>query len=214
MPGSRPASSQPPITATSGIPTRMRSKLARGMLASEDRVSSWLVRKKPIAAMYPAAVPTTAPVSASAPAVAAEMARRAAPLAPAAVSVRRLLAVSLRSNPTLMARMPRASRMPNAVAVSRISADVGMLSCVSTVSPALAAACWVALIWPAVSASGAWMSQPAVVTVRCSWCTACSVITVFGADVPDGSALTSPIFGFARQEPGGQDEPGPGGPLL
>ena len=43
------------------------------------------------------------------------------------------------------------------------------------------------------------MSQPAVVVVRWNWRTACSVITVFGADVPDGSALTSWIFGFARQ---------------
>jgi hypothetical protein len=35
------------------------------------------------------------------------------------------------------------------------------------------------------------MSQPAVLTDRWSWRTACSVITVFGADVPDGSALIS-----------------------
>ena len=58
------------------------------------------------------------------------------------------------------------------------------------------------------------MSQPAVLVVRWNWRTACSVITVFGADVPDGSALTSWIFGFARQELGGQGELGPGGPLL
>ena len=32
---------------------------------------------------------------------------------------------------------------------------------------------------------------------------ACSVITVLGADVPDGSALTSSIGGLARQERGG-----------
>ncbi|HCU92859.1 MAG TPA: hypothetical protein DHU96_09015 [Actinobacteria bacterium] len=74
-----------------------------------------------------------------------------------------------------------------------------MLSRVSTVSPAAAAACWAALIWPAVSEPGVWMSQPAVVVVRWNWRTACSVITVFGADVPAGSALTSWIFGSARQ---------------
>ena len=81
-----------------------------------------------------------------APAVTAEMARRAMLPAPVAVSVRRSLAVSLRSNATLMARMPTASRMPKTVATSRMSADVGMLLRVSTVSPAAAAACWAALI--------------------------------------------------------------------
>jgi len=35
------------------MPTRMSSRLASGMLVSEERVSSWLVRKKPIAATYP-----------------------------------------------------------------------------------------------------------------------------------------------------------------
>ncbi len=58
------------------------------------------------------------------------------------------------------------------------------------------------------------MSQPAALVVRWNWRTACSVITVFGADVPDGSALTSWIFGFARQWLGGQGELGPGGPNL
>jgi hypothetical protein len=37
---------------------------------------------------------------------------------------------------------------------------------------------------------------------------------VFGTDVPDGNALTSSIFGFARQEVGGQGELLPGGPPL
>ena len=58
------------------------------------------------------------------------------------------------------------------------------------------------------------MSQPAVLIVRWNWRTACSVITVFGADVPDGNALTSWILGFARQEPGWQGELGPEGRLL
>ena len=159
--GSRPASSQPPATATSGMPTRMSSRLASGMLVSDERLSSWLARKKPIAATYPATMPTTAPTSASAPAVAAEMARRAVLPAPVAVSVRRSLAVSLRSRPTLMARMPRASRMPKAVATSRMSADAGMLLRASTVRAVAAAVCWAVLIWLAVSEPGVWMSQPA-----------------------------------------------------
>ena len=46
-------------------------------------------------------------------------------LAPVAVSVRSSLAVSLRMRPTLMARTPRASAMPNTVAQFTISADVG-----------------------------------------------------------------------------------------
>jgi len=212
--GSRPPGSQPPITAASGMPTRMSSRLATGMLVSEDSVSSWLVWKKPIAAMYPATTPTTAPLSASAPAVAADIARRAVLPAPVAASMRRSLAVSLRSRPTLMARMPSASGMPKAVATLRISADVGMLLRVSTDRPAAAAACSAALIWPAVGGCGAGMSQPAVLTDRWNWRTARSVITVFGADVPDGSALTSWIFGFARHEPGRQGEPGPVGPIL
>ena len=42
---------------------------------------------------------------------------------------------------------------------------------------------------------------------------ACSVTTVFGAEVPDGSWLTSWIGGLAMQEPGGHGHwllpPGP-----
>ena len=48
------------------------------------------------------------------------------------------------------------------------------------------------------------MSQPDVVACRWNWCTACSVITVLGADVPDGRALTSWIIGLARQPLFGQ----------
>ena len=48
--GSRPASSQPRAVAASGMPTRITSRLVIGMLVSEDRPSSELLRKKPIAA--------------------------------------------------------------------------------------------------------------------------------------------------------------------
>ena len=47
------------------------------------------------------------------------------------------------------------------------------------------------------------MSQPEVMTWRWNWWTAGSVITVLGADVPEGSALTSWITGLARQPFGG-----------
>ena len=48
--GSRPAASQPMTTAASGMPTRITSRLVSGMLDSEDRPSSWLLRKKTITA--------------------------------------------------------------------------------------------------------------------------------------------------------------------
>ena len=61
-------------------------------------------------------MPSTAPPSASAKAVAAVSSRRVKLLAPVAVSVRRSLAVSLRIRPMDMARMPSARAIPNAVA--------------------------------------------------------------------------------------------------
>src|SRR6185312_6111123 len=77
----------------------------------------------------------------------------------------------------------------------------GALFLVSMVRPALAAASRALLICAAVGGCGAWMSQPAtpLLPPRCKVRMACSVITVFGADVPDGSALTSWITGLARQ---------------
>src|SRR5260370_41395656 len=56
--------------------------------------------------------------------------------------------------------------------------------------------------------AGTVLSQRAGVIGRCrrSVAIACSVITVFGAEVPDGSWLTSWIEGLATQERGGQGE--------
>ena len=48
------------------------------------------------------------------------------------------------------------------------------------------------------------MIQPLRPVCRPSLCRAYSVITVFGAEVPDGRAPTSSITGLARQLPGGQ----------
>ena len=74
------------------------------------------------------------------------------------------------------------------------------------------------MICDAVKGCGVWISQPDVVDCRPSWCTACSVITVFGAEVPGGRALTCSMFGLARHDVFGQGNapnlPPPGGPLL
>src|SRR6516165_6439749 len=163
-------------------------------------------------------MPSTAPVKPSAPAVAAVMLRRVVLLAPVAARVRRSLADSLRIRPTLIARMASARTMPNTVAQSMIVADVGTLDLVSTdmcAAPAATCALWICAL---VSGLAVWISQPATPSgpvCRCSVWTACSVITVLGADVPDGSALTSWIGGLAMQLPFGQGNevgfwPGPG----
>jgi hypothetical protein len=101
--------------------------------------------------------------------------------------------------PIVMARMPSARTIPKTVAQSRISADAGVLDFVSMVMPAAAAVSLALVICAAVGGCGAWISQPDTTGVRPSWRTACPVITVLGADVPDGSALTSWMPGFARQ---------------
>src|SRR5690348_11887343 len=127
------------------------------------------------------------------------MVRRLQLLAPVAASVRRSLAVSLRIRPMLMPRMPRASAIPNTVAQVMISDEDGALDLVSMIRPALAAASRALLICAAVGGCGVVTSQPAGLALRWNWWTARSVITVFGADVPAGSALTSWITGLGRQ---------------
>ena len=87
-------------------------------------------------------MPSTAPARPSAPAVAAVMVRRVVLLAPVAARVRRSLAASLRIRPTLMARMPSASRIPKTVAQLMIVDEAGMLFLVSMVRPAAAAVAW------------------------------------------------------------------------
>ena len=56
------------------------------------------------------------------------------------------------------------------------------------------------MICAAVSGCGAGISQPEVLTFepRPSWLIACWVITVLGADVPDGRAPSCWITGLAR----------------
>src|SRR5262245_66529614 len=130
--------------------------------------------------------------------------------------MRRSLAVSLRIRPIDMARMHSASRIPAAVAQPVIAVTDGMLDRVSMVSPAAAAATRALLICAAVGGCAVCTSQPDTNGVRPRACTACSVITVFGADVPDGSAPTVCITGPARQLVRGHGQlfgPGPFGPL-
>src|SRR5215471_3682768 len=88
--------------------------------------------------------------------------------------------------------MPSARTIPKTVAQLMISDDDGMLDLVSTLMPLAAAATLASVICPAVGDFGLWMSQPTG--------TACSVITVLGADVPYGRPLTSWMTGLARQE--------------
>ena len=78
-----------------------------------------------------------------------------------------------------------------------------MLDLVSIVMPAAAAVSRAPVICAAVGLCGAWMSQPETLVCRPSAWMACSVITVLGAEVPDGSAPTSWITGLARHWPFG-----------
>jgi hypothetical protein len=99
-----------------------------------------------------------------------------------------------------------------------IVADVGTLDLVSTDMPAAPAATCALWICALVSGLAVWMNQPSTSpgpVCRPSVRTACSVITVLGADVPEGSALTSWIGGLVRQWPFGQGNEfwlGPWGP--
>ena len=139
-----------------------------------------------------------------APAVAAVRVRRVELLAPVAARVRRSLAVSLRMRPTVMARMPRARTIPKAVAQLMISDEVGALVLGLDGHAA-----------PRPRSTGAAdlgggermraLDQPTRRDgLQAELVTACSVITVLGAEVPDGRAPTSWITGLARHELRGQ----------
>ena len=68
------------------------------------------------------------------------------------------------------------------------------------VMPAAQAVSLASVICAAVGGCGAWISQPETLVCRPRAWMPCSVITVLGAEVPDGSAPTSWITGLARQE--------------
>ena len=103
-----------------------------------------------------------------------------------------------------MARMPRARAIPKAVAQLITSAEVGSSFLVSMLIRASAAVVLALLISAAVSGLEAWTNQPDTVGFRPRRWTACSVMTVLGAETPDGRALTSWITGLATQSVGGQ----------
>ena len=121
-------------------------------------------------------------------------------LAPVAVSVRSSLAVSLRIRPTLMARTPRASAMPKTVAQFTISDDVGSSFFDSMLrSPEAASELALVSCGGVIGLLARSIQPPRLFWLaRCSRCSALSVITVFGADVPMGSWLSSCTTGWAR----------------
>src|ERR1700722_19462623 len=150
-------------------------------------------------------MPSSAPRKAKPPAVTAVRLRRVRELAPAAVSVRRSLAVSLRISPTLMARTPRARAMPKTVAQFTISDDDGA-SFFDSMFRSPAAASELALVnCGCVIALEARTVQPPRLFWLVRWRrrSALSVITVFGEDVPTGSWLSSCTTGWARHWLGG-----------
>ena len=67
--------------------------------------------------------------------------------------------------------------------------------------PAAAAVSRAPVICAAVGGCGAWISQPDALGCRPSVWMACSVITVLGAEVPDGRAPASWITGLATHWP-------------
>ena len=69
--------------------------------------------------------------------------------------------------------------------------------------PAAAAVSRASVICSAVGGCAAWISQPETLVCRPRAVMACSVITVLGADVPEGSAPASWITGLATHWPFG-----------
>ena len=162
------------------------------------------------------AVPRTAPSRPRPPAVAAVMVRRVVPLAPAAVSVRRSLLVSLRISPTVMASTPRATSSPTAVAPvkdlpQRYLSGLGLDSRPGGRGQLPGA---VDLRRGQVGRA-ARMIQPEVTSRSPRARIARRVMTVFGVDVPEGRAGNRLDGLTAMQLPAGQGsaDPRPGGLL-
>ena len=98
-----------------------------------------------------------------------------------------------------MPSTPRAITIPKIVAQVMTADELGWSFFASTESCVVDAASSALLIWEAVKGCDPWTSQSFVVAWMWNSRIACSVITVFGADVPLGSAPTSWITGLARQ---------------
>ena len=137
--------------------------------------------------------------SPSAPAVTAVSVRRVKLDAPVAASVRRSPAVSLRTSPTDIPSTPRAMTIPKIVAQPMTADELGWSFFDSTESCVVDAASSAPLIWAAVKGCDPWTSQAPGLVWMWNLRRACSVMTVFGADVPVGSAPTSWITGCATQ---------------
>ena len=130
-------------------------------MMSDTPPSSAFERNHPKRPIYAATVPSSAPRTARPPAVTAVRLRRVRELAPAAVSVRSSLAVSLRMSPTLMARTPSARAMPKTVAQLTISDDVGASFLDSMLRSPEAASELALLSWAGVMGLSARIVQPA-----------------------------------------------------
>ncbi len=98
-----------------------------------------------------------------------------------------------------MPSTPRAMTIPKIVAQVMTADEVGWSFFASTESCVVDAASSALLICDAVKGWDPCTSQLVVVDWMWNSRMACSVITVFGADVPVGSAPTSWITGLARQ---------------
>ena len=98
-----------------------------------------------------------------------------------------------------MPSTPRAMTIPKIVAQVMTADEVGWSFFASTESCDVDAASSALLIWAAVKGWDPCTNQSVVLAWMWNSRIACSVITVFGADVPLGSAPTSWITGCARQ---------------
>ena len=126
--------------------------------------------------------------------------------------MRRSLEVSLRIKPTDIPSTPRAITIPKTVAQVITANDVGWSFFDSTESCVVEAASSALLIWEALKACVPWTSQSVVVAWMWNSFIACSVITVLGAEVPAGRALTSWMTGLARQSVAALQFDSDGGP--
>src|ERR1700728_1328314 len=109
------------------------------------------------------------------------------------------LAASLRTSPTDIPNTPRARKIPKIVAEVTTADEVGSSFLDSTESCDVDAVSSALLICDAVKGCGPCTNQSVVLAEISNSFMACSVITVFGADVPLGSAPSSWITGFATQ---------------
>ncbi len=103
-----------------------------------------------------------------------------------------------------MPSTPRAMTIPKIVAQLMTADEVGWSFFDSTESCVVDAVSSALLIWAAVKGWVPWTSQSFVLAWMWNSRMACSVITVFGADVPVGSAPISWMTGCGETARGGR----------